>query len=85
MHNYAMGKLPLSFANMCNFNYESQANIQTRQLNLIVYQDAIQASLANFLNIISPSQTKKKIKDTFLSAYAHSVVCSNSHCIECRN
>ena len=35
MHNYAMGKLPLSLANMCNFNYESQANVQTRQSNLI--------------------------------------------------
>ena len=34
---------------------------------------------------LSPSQTKKKLKDTFLSAYAHSVVCTNSHCIECRN
>ena len=35
MHNYAMGKLPLSFANMCNFNYESQANVQIRQSNRI--------------------------------------------------
>ena len=35
MHNYAMGKLPLSFANMCNINYESQANVQTRQSNRI--------------------------------------------------
>ena len=35
MHNYAMGKLPVSFANMCTFNYESQANVQTRQSNLI--------------------------------------------------
>ena len=46
MHNYAMGKLPLSFANRCKFNYESQAN----QISY-VYQDAIQASLANYLNI----------------------------------
>ena len=35
MHNYVMGKLPLSFANMCKFNYERQAKVQTRQSNLI--------------------------------------------------
>ena len=35
MHNYAMGKLPISFANMCTFNYKSQVNVQTRQSNLI--------------------------------------------------
>ena len=46
MHNYAMGKLPLSFANMCNFNYESQANVQTRQSNLT------RLPRCNFLNII---------------------------------
>ena len=31
---------------------------------------------------LSPSQTKKKIKDTFLSAHAHSVICTNSHSTE---
>ena len=53
---YAMDKLPLSFANMCKLNYESQANVQTRQSNLIrlprCNSDAIQVSLANYLNII---------------------------------
>ena len=35
MHNYVMGKRPLLFANMCKFNYERQANVQTRQSNLM--------------------------------------------------
>ena len=42
MHNYVMSKLPLSFANVCKFNYERckfnyerQANVQTRKSNLI--------------------------------------------------
>ena len=103
MHNYAMGKLPLSFANMCTFNYESQANVQTRQSNLIRLprcNSSFASKLPKYnfpklwnnwvlkdqMNLtLSPSQTKKKLKDTFLSAYAHSVVCTNSHCIECRN
>ena len=103
MHNYAIGKLPVSFANMCTFNYESQANVQTRQSNLIRLPRcnssfASKLPKYNFPNLwnnwvlkdqvnltLSPSQNKKKLKDTFLSAYAHSVVCTNSHCIACRN
>ena len=101
MHNYVMGKLPLSFANMCKFNYERQTNVQTRQSNLIRLPRCNSSfasklpkySFPKFWNnwvlkdqvnlTLSPSRTKKKIKDTFLSA--HAVICTNSHYTECRN
>ena len=95
--NYVMCKLPLSFANMCKFNYERQANVQTRQSNLIhVRLPRCNSSFASklpkysfpkFWNnwvlkdqvnfTLSPSRTKKKLKDTFLSAHAHAVIRTN--------
>ena len=103
MYNYVIGKLPLSFANMCKFNYERQANVQTRQSNLIrlplsnssfasklpkysflkFWNNWVLKDQVNFT--LSPSRTKNKIKDTFLSAHAHAVICTNSHYTECRN
>ena len=72
----------------CKFNYERQANVQTRQSNLIRlprFNSSFASKLPKYslpklwnnwvledqVNLtLSPSQTKKKLKDTFLSAYA---------------
>ena len=61
----------------CNSSFASKLPKYSfpKNLNNRVLKDQVSLTL-------SPSRTKNKIKDTFLSAHAHSVICTNSHSTE---
>ncbi len=98
MHNFVMGKLPLSFSSTFKFNY-NQMDRETRQSSLL-YIDRCDSNFANKLpfynfpkvwnnwiqhstTIASKSQTKTVLKKKYLSSYANFVKCSNPCCKDC--